>query len=90
MLDRILHHSTIVNIKGDSFRLNDKRKAGQLGKNRQAQRNHASALAQQRLYLRPLPQGHGPLRPTRSERGRIETRRSAALCSRSIACANIG
>jgi hypothetical protein len=32
MLDRILHHSTIVNINGESFRLKDKRKAGLLGK----------------------------------------------------------
>ena len=31
MLDRILHHSTIVSIKGESFRLKDKRKAGLLG-----------------------------------------------------------
>lgn len=28
MLDRVLHHSTIVNISGESFRLKDKRKAG--------------------------------------------------------------
>ena len=28
MLDRILHHSIIVNINGESFRLKDKRKAG--------------------------------------------------------------
>jgi DNA replication protein DnaC len=27
MLDRILHHSVIVNINGESFRLKDKRKA---------------------------------------------------------------
>ena len=32
MLDRILHHSIIVNINGDSFRLKDKRKAGLVGK----------------------------------------------------------
>jgi DNA replication protein DnaC len=32
MLDRILHHSIIVNIVGESFRLKDKRKAGLLGK----------------------------------------------------------
>ena len=32
MLDRILHHSIIVNINGESFRLKDKRKAGLLGK----------------------------------------------------------
>ena len=30
MLDRILHHSTLVNINGESFRLKDKRKAGLL------------------------------------------------------------
>ena len=30
MLDRVLHHSIIVNINGESFRLKDKRKAGLL------------------------------------------------------------
>ena len=30
MLDRILHHSFIVSISGESFRLMDKRKAGLL------------------------------------------------------------
>jgi DNA replication protein DnaC len=30
MLDRILHHSTIVNINSESFRLKEKRKAGLL------------------------------------------------------------
>src|SRR5580700_7492634 len=30
MLDRILHHSTIVSISGESYRLKDKRKAGVL------------------------------------------------------------
>ena len=30
MLDRILHHSTIVSINGESYRLKDKRKAGGL------------------------------------------------------------
>src|SRR5271155_5547950 len=32
MLDRILHHSIIVSINGESFRLKDKRKAGLLDK----------------------------------------------------------
>ena len=32
MLDRVLHHSTIVNINGESFRLKDKHKAGVLSK----------------------------------------------------------
>jgi len=31
MLDRILHHSTIVSINGESYRLKDKLKAGVLG-----------------------------------------------------------
>ena len=32
ILDRLLHHSTTINIKGESFRLKEKRKAGLLGK----------------------------------------------------------
>jgi len=32
MLDRLLHHSIIVNINGDSYQLKDKRKAGILSK----------------------------------------------------------
>jgi DNA replication protein DnaC len=31
ILDRLLHHSTTLNIKGDSYRLKEKRKAGLLG-----------------------------------------------------------
>lgn len=34
ILDRLLHHSTTLNIKGDSYRLKEKRKAGLLGQNR--------------------------------------------------------
>jgi DNA replication protein DnaC len=32
ILDRLLHHSTTLNIKGESFRLKEKRKAGLLGR----------------------------------------------------------
>ena len=32
ILDRLLHHATTVNIKGDSYRLREKRKAGLLGR----------------------------------------------------------
>lgn len=32
ILDRLLHHSTIVNIKGDSYRLKEKRRAGLLSR----------------------------------------------------------
>jgi len=31
MLDRVLHHSVIVSINGESFRLKDKRRAGVIG-----------------------------------------------------------
>jgi transcriptional regulator with XRE-family HTH domain len=41
-----------------------------------------SAFAHQHLYLRPLPQGHDSLRPTRSERGRIAASRKTAVRSR--------
>src|SRR5690242_8851611 len=43
------------------------------------ERRQATAFAQQRLYLRPLPQGQGSLRPTRSERGRIAASRMAVF-----------
>ncbi len=32
ILDRLLHHATTVNIKGESYRLKEKRKAGLLGR----------------------------------------------------------
>ena len=32
VLDRLLHHSTTVNVKGESYRLKDKRKAGLFGR----------------------------------------------------------
>jgi len=28
ILDRLLHHSTVLNIKGESYRLKEKKKAG--------------------------------------------------------------
>lgn len=31
ILDRLLQHATTVNIKGDSYRLREKRKAGLMG-----------------------------------------------------------
>jgi len=31
ILDRLLHHSTAINIKGESYRLKEKKKAGLLG-----------------------------------------------------------
>lgn len=32
MLDRLLHHASVVQIQGDSYRLKDKRKAGVMNK----------------------------------------------------------
>ncbi|MGE4723101.1 ATP-binding protein [Yersinia enterocolitica] len=32
ILDRLLHHSTTLNIKGESYRLKEKRRAGVLAK----------------------------------------------------------
>ena len=32
ILDRLLHHASTINIKGESYRLKEKRKAGLLGK----------------------------------------------------------
>lgn len=37
ILDRLLHHSTTINIKGESYRLKDKRKAGVLSQKEVAQ-----------------------------------------------------
>ena len=34
ILDRLLHHSTVISIKGDSYRLKEKKKAGMLEKQR--------------------------------------------------------
>ena len=34
ILDRLLHHSTVISIKGDSYRLREKKKAGMLEKQR--------------------------------------------------------
>jgi hypothetical protein len=52
ILDRLLHHSTIVNIKGESYRLKEKRKAGLLTRSEPytagataSRRNSSSATA---------------------------------------------
>jgi len=37
VLDRLLHHATTQNIKGESYRLREKRKAGLLGRPSQNQ-----------------------------------------------------
>lgn len=42
ILDRLLHHSTVINIKGESYRLKEKKKAGLLGKTRQQKEDSSS------------------------------------------------
>jgi DNA replication protein DnaC len=42
MLDRLLHHSHVVPIQGDSYRLKDKRKAGILAKRPTAEKETAT------------------------------------------------
>ena len=34
MLDRLLHHATTLNVKGESYRLKEKRRAGLFGQAR--------------------------------------------------------
>ena len=45
ILDRLLHHATTVNIKGESYRLREKKKAGLLGRRTKAATADAEALA---------------------------------------------
>ncbi|CAI1515562.1 transposase/IS protein [Serratia marcescens] len=42
ILDRLLHHSTTLNIKGESYRLREKRKAGVLSKKLAPENNEVS------------------------------------------------
>jgi hypothetical protein len=43
ILDRLLHHATTLNIKGESYRLKEKRKAGLLGRSVNAKPLHAES-----------------------------------------------
>jgi DNA replication protein DnaC len=45
ILDRLLHHATTVNIKGESYRLKEKKKAGLLGRKAQAKGKEVTADA---------------------------------------------
>lgn len=45
ILDRLLHHATTLNIKGESYRLKEKRKAGLLGRMREAAETEEVAMA---------------------------------------------
>ncbi len=45
ILDRLLHHSTTINIRGESYRLKDRRRAGLLPTREQADRPEAALSA---------------------------------------------
>ena len=45
ILDRLLHHATTVNIKGESYRLKEKKKAGLLGRKPQPKGKEETADA---------------------------------------------
>ena len=45
ILDRLLHHSMTINIRGESYRLKDRRRAGLLPGREQGQRPEAAALS---------------------------------------------
>lgn len=40
ILDRLLHHSTTLNVKGESYRLKEKRRAGLLGRTKTTVEEH--------------------------------------------------
>jgi DNA replication protein DnaC len=46
ILDRLLHHATTLNIKGESYRLKEKRKAGLLGRQPEPKEEPEEAAAE--------------------------------------------
>ena len=52
ILDRLLHHSTIINIKGESYRLKEKRKAGLLTRSEPYTAGQQPASHTQAVYSR--------------------------------------
>jgi hypothetical protein len=59
ILDRLLHHSTTINIRGESYRLKDRRRAGLLPLREQDGREAAAVSV-----------ARSPLRPKRAAQGR--------------------
>jgi len=65
ILDRLLHHSTTVNIKGESYRLKEKRRADLMGRAQEVERRRdgeAQRLRQRVGKFQPTKMGH--FRPT--------------------------
>src|SRR5436309_8465142 len=63
ILDRLLHHSTTINIRGESYRLKDRRRAGLLPRSEQ-EATPSVAPASETLQNSPRRQGSAPPRKT--------------------------
>src|SRR3970282_2098514 len=46
ILDRLLHHATTLNIKGESYRLKEKRRAGLLGRRKEESEDEKEVMAE--------------------------------------------
>ena len=64
ILDRLLHHSTTINIRGESYRLKDRRKAGLFPRADQDSGRSAPFLSSDSLQNRPRRQGSATPRKT--------------------------
>src|SRR5262249_39361334 len=65
ILDRLLHHSTTINIRGESYRLKDRRKAGLFPRAEEEGRT-ASFPSSETLQNGPRGQGSPTPRKTRA------------------------
>jgi hypothetical protein len=52
-LDRLLHHATTLNVKGESYRLKEKRRAGLLGRPKPA--DEAEETHEEPEEVLPMP-----------------------------------
>jgi hypothetical protein len=64
ILDRLLHHSTTINIRGESYRLKDRRKAGLFPRADEDSRRSAPFLSTDSLQNGPRRQGSAAPRKT--------------------------
>jgi DNA replication protein DnaC len=66
ILDRLLHHSTTLNIRGESYRLKERRKAGLLPAREEDRGGEAPFPSSASLQNGPRRQGSATPRPTRA------------------------
>ncbi len=64
ILDRLLHHSTTINIRGESYRLKDRRKAGLFPRPQEDSGQSAPFLSRESLQNGPRRQGSASPRKT--------------------------